>query len=52
MHEYGGYNEIAYLLSEGDLLKLDDIFLKSAHQCIYWAEYLIRKRKVEAADLD
>ena len=52
LEKYGRYNEVLYLLSNGDITKHEEIFKMSAHHCIYWAEYLIMKRIVENESLN
>ncbi len=48
---YGGYHEVLYLLSNGDVTKHNEIFKMSAHQCVHWGEYLLEKRRLEASSL-
>ena len=48
---YGGYHEVLYLLSKGDITKDEEIFEMNAHHCIHWAEYLLEKRRLEASSL-
>lgn len=46
--DYGLYTEIIYLLSKGDPLKVDEVMKMKCEDFLYWAEYLLRKRFVEA----
>ena len=39
--------ELIYLVSGGDLTKMNELFSMSAHQFIFIAEYLSRKNKIE-----
>lgn len=44
---YGNYMELVYLVCSGDLLRMNEVFEKDAHEFIFIAEYLYRKRKIE-----
>lgn len=45
---YGPYMEILYLITKGDLLRADEVFKKPADEIVFFGEYLLWKRKVEA----
>lgn len=45
--KWGGYTEIIWLLSNGDVTKVEKIYKMKAHEFLYWAAYLIEKRKIE-----
>lgn len=45
--DYGAYMEIIYMISNGDLLKFDDIVKMDAHKFLFLGQYLIRKRMIE-----
>jgi hypothetical protein len=47
MEEYGPFMEIIYLVSNGDLLKMNDILKLKAMDFLYMGQYLIRKRKID-----
>lgn len=44
---YGPYMEITYIISNGDVLKFNDIFEMNALEYLFLGEYLLRKRKIE-----
>lgn len=48
LDKYGPYIEMIYILSNGDMLKLDQITALPARQFLFLAEYLIEKRKIES----
>ena len=43
--------ELIYLVSGGDLTRMDELFIMSAHQFMFIAEYLTRKTKIENQEL-
>jgi hypothetical protein len=47
----GGYTEIIWLLAGGDITK-KEIYKLNCHEFLYWAAYMIDKRKVEVARLE
>lgn len=51
METYGAYMELTYILCNGDLLKMDQVFNMNVHQALFTAEYLIRKKTVENNEL-
>jgi len=44
---YGGYLEILYLLTKGDMTKIDDVLNWDTDRFLFQGEYLLRKRLVE-----
>jgi hypothetical protein len=46
----GGYTEIIWLLAGGDITKM--VYKLNYHEFLYWAAYMIDKRKVEVARLE
>jgi hypothetical protein len=48
----GGYTEIIWLLAGGDITKMKEIYKLNCHEFLYWAAYMIDKRKVEVARLE
>lgn len=48
VEDYGVYMEMIYIVLNGDLTRMDEIFKMDAHRLVFLAEYLIRKRKVES----
>lgn len=47
LDKYGAYMEIIYILSNGDLLKFDEIINTNIHKFLFLGEYLLTKRKIE-----
>lgn len=47
VEDYGVYMEMIYIVLNGDLTRMDEIFKMDAHRFVFLAEYLIRKRKTE-----
>lgn len=43
--------ELTYILCNGDLLKMEQVFNLNVHQALFTAEYLIRKKEVENNEL-
>lgn len=35
------------MLANNDVLKIDEVLKMNAHKFMYWAEYLIKKNKIE-----
>lgn len=44
---YGVYTEMVYIICNGDIMKSDEVFKMNVHKFLFWAEYLLRKRRVE-----
>ncbi|MFB9079431.1 hypothetical protein ACFFLS_06055 [Flavobacterium procerum] len=44
---YGGYPEMYYLITNGDLSKYKEVDKWKTDDFFFWAEYLLRKRLVE-----
>lgn len=47
IQEYGAYMEMIYILSNGDLMKMDIIFEMNAIDFLFRCEYLMRKKELE-----
>ena len=45
---YGPYAEITYIISNGDVLKFNEIFKMNVMEYLFLGEYLLRKRKIES----
>ena len=45
--DYGGYLELIYLITNGDLLKANSVYEMPAHEFLFYCQYLLRKRKIE-----
>ena len=39
--------EMIYIVCNGDLLKMDEVFKLNCHKFLFMSEYLIRKRSIE-----
>jgi hypothetical protein len=52
INKWGGYTEIIWLLAGGDITKMKEIYKLNCHEFLYWAAYMIDKRKVEVARLE
>ena len=48
--EYGAYMEMIYILLNGDLLRMEEVFKLEAHNFLFKVQYLIRKRSIEARE--
>lgn len=48
LDKYGAYVEMIYIITNGDMLKLDEVTKLPARQFLFLAEYLIEKRRIEA----
>lgn len=47
VQDYGAYMEMIYIICNGDLLKMDEVFKLNCHKFLFMSEYLIRKRSIE-----
>jgi hypothetical protein len=47
VQHYGAYMEIIYLLTKGDLSKMDEITDWSVERFLFQGEYLLRKKRIE-----
>lgn len=39
--------EMIYIVLQGDLTRMDEIFRMEAHRFLFISEYLLRKRKID-----
>ncbi len=46
--DYGGYMELAYLLTKGNFLLLDEVTKWPLERFLFQAEYLLRKKRIES----
>lgn len=44
---YGPYMEMVYIITNGDMLKANDVYKMSAHEFMFYSEYLVTKRNLE-----
>lgn len=48
LDKYGAYVEMIYIISNGDMMKLNEVTAMPARQFLFLSEYLIEKRRIEA----
>lgn len=44
---YGPYMEMIYIITNGDMLKANEVYKMPAHEFMFYCEYLVGKRNLE-----
>lgn len=47
VNDYGVYMELIYLILNGDMMRMSEVFSMKAHEFLFVSEYLYRKQRIE-----